>query len=227
VRLSRIGRKGGRGVGWGYEHKTQPNSRPQLETLACINTACAKYGQAGQKNLTIRKTYGKDSSRYRRCRCWGIEFSERKHTALWNTKVPEEKAVSVVEHLAEGCSRKVTARLAKVHASVVTRLNRKIGVHAEAFHDERVQALAVVAREADERHGYAQDQSQPPWEAEVIEPVSKFVVSHVQGQRNAALMRRVLEDAAKRLVNRQQLVLFTDGEASYASLFPETPFDKE
>lgn len=201
--------------------KPQTNSRPQLETLACVNEACEYYGQAGQHNLTVRKTYGKDGIRYLRCRGCGAEFSERKNTALWNTKVLEEKAVSVAEHLAEGCSLSATARLAKVHASVVTRLNRKVGRHAEAFHDARVQDLEVIALEADERHGYAHDKSQPQWEAEVIDPVSKFVVSHVQGQRDEALIRRLLEDAAKRLANRQELVLFTDGEASYASLFPE------
>jgi IS1 family transposase/transposase-like protein len=196
-------------------------TRPQIETLACVSEGCELYGQAGQDNLTIRKTYGKDRIRYLRCRCCGAEFSERKNTAMWNTKVSEEKAVRVAEHLAEGCSLNATARLAKVHPSVVTRLNRKAGRHAKAFHDERVQALEVVALEADERHGYAQDKSQPKWEAEVIDPVSKFVVSHVQGQRNEALIRGLLEDAAKRLAHRHELVLFTDGEASYASLFPE------
>lgn len=196
-------------------------TRPQLETLACVNERCESYGQVGRHNLTIRKMYGKDQIRYLRCRCCGAEFSERKNTALWNTKVAEEKAVSVAEHLAEGCSLKATARLAKVHPSVVTRLNRKVGSHAEAFHDERGQGLEVVALEADERHGYAQDKSQPQWEAEIIDPVSKFVVAHVQGQRDEALIRRLLEDSAKRLAHRQQLVLFTDGEASYASLFPE------
>jgi IS1 family transposase/transposase-like protein len=196
-------------------------TRPQLETLACVNERCESYGQAGRNNLTVRKLYGKDQIRYLRCRCCGAEFSERKNTALWNTKVAEEKAVSVAEHLAEGCSLKATARLAKVHPSVVTRLNRKVGSHAEAFHDERVQGLEVVALEADERHGYAQDKSQPQWEAEIIDPVSKFVVSHVQGQRDETLIRRLLEDAAKRLAHPHQLVLFTDGEASYASLFPE------
>jgi IS1 family transposase/transposase-like protein len=179
------------------------------------------YGQAGQDNLTVRKTYGKEGIQYLRCRGCGAEFSERKNTALWNTKVTEDKAVSVAEHLAEGCSVKATARLAKVHPSVVTRLNRKVSRHAQAFHDERVQDLEVVALEADERHGYAKDKSHPQWEAEVIDPVSKLVVSHVQGQRDEALIRCLLEDAAKRLANRHELVLFTDGEASYASLFPE------
>src|SRR5258707_13918213 len=198
-----------------------PLTRPPIETLACINEQCELYGQRGQNNLTVRKTYGKDGIRYLRCQECSAEFSERKGSALWNTKVAEEKAVAVAEHLAEGCSLKATARLAKVHPSVVTRLNRKVGVHAEAFHDERVQDLEVVALEADERHGYAQDKSRAQWEAEVIDPLSKFVVSHVQGQRDEALIRHLLEDAAKRLANRHQLVLFTDGEASYASLFPE------
>lgn len=196
-------------------------TRPQLESLACVNEQCELYGQAGQHNLTVRKTYGQDGIRYLRCQECGAEFSERKNTALWKTKVSEERAVSVAEHLAEGCSLKATARLAKVHPSVVTGLNRKTGGHAEAFHDERVQELEVVALEADERHGYAHDKSQPQWEAEVIDPVSKFVVSHVQGQRDEALIRGLLEDAAKRLAHRHELVLFTDGEASYASLFPE------
>jgi IS1 family transposase/transposase-like protein len=200
---------------------TPTQTRPGLETLACVNEGCELYGQAGQHNLTVRKTYGKDGIRYLRCRACGAEFSERKTTALWHTKVSEEKAVSVAEHLAEGCSLKATARLAKVPPSVVRRLNRKVGVHAEAFHDERVQDLGVVALEADERHSDAHDKSQPQWEAEVIDPVSKFVVSHVQGQRDEALIRRLLADAAKRLANRHELVLFTAGEASYASLFPE------
>jgi IS1 family transposase len=195
--------------------------RPALETLACVNEGCTLYGQKGQNNLTVRKTYGKDGIRYLRCRCCGAEFSERKQTALWNTKVAEDKAVAVADHLAEGCSLKATARLTRVHPSVVRRLNGKVGDHAQAFHDERAQNLEVIALEADERHGYAQDKSQPQWEAEVIDPVSKFVLSHVQGPRDEALIRELLEDAAKRLANRHRLVLFTDGEASYASLFPE------
>ncbi len=46
-------------------------------------------------------------------------------------------------------------------------------------------------------------------------------MSHVQGRRDEALIRRLLEDGASRLANRHHLVLLTDGDASYASLFPE------
>jgi IS1 family transposase len=57
--------------------------------------------------------------------------------------------------------------------------------------------------------------------AELIDPASKFVLSHVQGRRNEELMRHLLTDGASRLLNRHDLVLLTDGEASYATLFPE------
>lgn len=118
-------------------------------------------------------------------------------------RVQRTEEHGVVEYESTGGkSVSVVERLAKAHPSVVTRLNRTIGAHAAVFHDERVQDLEVVALEADERHSSADDKSQPQWETAVIDPVSKFVVSHVQGQRNAALIRRLLEDAVKRLAER-------------------------
>lgn len=196
-------------------------TRSPLDSLACVNERCELHGQAGQENLTVRKVYGKDQIRYLRCRVCRAEFSERKNTALWNTKVREVKAISVGEHLAEGCSLKGTARLVKVDPSTVRRLNQRLGEHGEAFHDERVHDVQPAALEADERHGYASDKEQPAWEAELIDPASKFVLSHVQGRRNEELIRRLLTDGASRLVDRHDLVLLTDGDASYATLFPE------
>jgi transposase-like protein/IS1 family transposase len=186
-----------------------------------VNEGCELYGQAGQGNLTVRKVYGADSIRYLRCRECGSEFSERKQTALWNTKVREAQAVAVGEHLAEGCSLKGTARLVKVDPSTVRRLNRRLGEHGQNFHDERVHDVQVAGLGADERHGYAANKREPSWEAELIDLSSKFVLSHVQGRRNEELIRRLLSDGARRLSNRQDLLLLSDGDASYATLFPQ------
>jgi IS1 family transposase/transposase-like protein len=202
------------------KHDKTP-ARPPLETLACITEGCELRGQPGQGNLTVRKVYGKDQIRYLRCRACGAEFSERKKTALWNTKVAEQQAVAVAEHLAEGCSLKGTARLVRVDASTVRRLNRRVGEHGKAFHDERVQAVEVETLQADERHGYARDKGQALWEAEIIDPLSKFVLSHVQGRRDERLTRCLLEDGASRLKDRHSIALMSDGDASYATLFPE------
>lgn len=137
------------------------------------------------------------------------------------TKVAEARAVAVAEHLAEGCSLKATARLTQVDVSVVRRLNQKVGEHSQAFHDERVRDLTAKALQADERHGYVHDKKQPQWEGELIDLESKFVITHVQGRRDEALIRRLLQDGASRLANRHQVVLVTDGDTSYATLFPE------
>jgi IS1 family transposase/transposase-like protein len=196
-------------------------TRPPIESLACVEPECDLYGQTGQDNLSVRKIYGAEGIRYLRCRRCGCEFSERKGTALWNTKVAEAKAVAVAEHLSEGCSQESTARLVKVDISVVQRLNRVVGGHARRFHTTHVQKVEVAALQADERHGFSGRKGGAVWEAEVMEPRSKLVLSHVQGRRDEGLIRRLYADASRRIANRHELVLFTDGEHSYASLFPE------
>lgn len=197
-------------------------TRPPLESLACINPECKLYGQAGQGNLGIRKIYGKhERIRYLRCSECQEEFSERKNTALWNCKIAEEKAVSVAEHLSEGNSIKGTARLVRVDPSTVRRLNKRAGRHGQQYHDEKVQDLTIENLQADERHGFVAEKSQPAWEAELMDPESKFVLSHIQGRRNEEMIRRLLEDGVNRLADRHQVALFTDGDASYATYFPE------
>ena len=197
-------------------------TRPPLESLACVMPECKLYGQPGQGNLTVRKVYGKhDRIRYLRCSECQEEFSERKNTALWNCKIPEEKAVSVVEHLSEANSIKGTARLVRVDPSTVRRLNKRSGRHGEQYHDEKVQDVEVESLQGDERHGYVKQKSQPAWDAELMDPKSKFVRSHVQGRRNEELIRHLLQDGANRLMDRHQVALFTDGDASYATQFPE------
>jgi transposase-like protein/IS1 family transposase len=195
-------------------------TRPPIESLACVEPECDLYGQVGQDNLTVRKVYGADQIRYLRCRRCGCEFSERKGTALWNTKVSEAKAVAVAEHLSEGCSQASTARLVKVDLSVVQRLNRTVGRHGQRFHTTHVQDVQVAALQADERHGFSATKQATLWEAEIMDPQSKLVLSHVQGRRDEGLIRRLYADARQRVAHRHKLVLFTDGEHSYASLFP-------
>jgi transposase-like protein len=136
------------------------NTRPAIESLACVEPECKLYGLAGQGNLRVRKVYGQDANRYLRCKCCGREFSERKGTALWNTKVSEAKAVSVAAHLSEGCRQESIARLVAVDISVVQRLNRVVGQPGRRFHEERVQQIAVEALVADERYGFSATKQQ-------------------------------------------------------------------
>lgn len=198
-----------------------------LESLACVNDECKVYGQKGQGNLRVGKVYGKDEIRYLRCRCCGKEFSERKGTALWNCKLPEAKAIGIAEQLAEGMSYQGTARVLRVTIGAVQRLADCLGKHGQNFHDERVRNLASTALQGDERWGYVGCKGDPQWEAEVIDPQRRLVVERALGRRDETLIDTVLKGAAARLSYPQGVVLFSDGEHSYKTLFPKlfgTPY---
>jgi transposase-like protein len=128
--------------------------RPDITTLACVNAECQLFNQRGHDNLVVRKVYSRDRLRLLRCRRCGEEFSERRGTALFNTKLPESKAEEVIHHLDEGCSVRATARLTKVAKETVARLLRSAGRHAERFHEQQVHDLTPRALEFDEQWSF-------------------------------------------------------------------------
>jgi transposase-like protein len=128
--------------------------RPDIHTLACVNRECQLYNQPGAGNLTVRKEYGQDHIRLLRCNECKEEFSERHGTPLFNTKISEAQGVSVVEHLAEGCGIRPTARLVKVCKETVARLVKTTGRQAQQFHDQRVRGVAPQALEFDEQWSF-------------------------------------------------------------------------
>ena len=65
-------------------------------------------------------------------------FSERKGTPLYRSKLPEDKALSVLQHLQESCGVRQTGRLVGVNKNTVVRLAVVAGQHAQDVHDELV-----------------------------------------------------------------------------------------
>jgi hypothetical protein len=57
---------------------------------------------------------------------------------LFNSKLPHDKALAVLEHLADGCGVRQTARLVGVNKDTVTRLALLAGRHAKGARDELV-----------------------------------------------------------------------------------------
>ena len=125
-----------------------------VSDLCCVNSRCKEYGQRGAGNLVCRKLYGRNRSRFVRCRACGEEFSERKGTALFGLRLPEQKALDVFAHLADGCGTRQTARLVGVDKDTVTRLAMRAGRHAQALHDERVRHLRVPEAQFDEKWSF-------------------------------------------------------------------------
>jgi transposase-like protein len=125
--------------------------RPDLDTLACVNPECQHFRRPGAANLTVRTIYGHDRSRLLRCRICGEECSERRGSALVNTKLPAARAADIISHLDAGCRVRATARLVNVAKETVARLLRVAGRHAQRFHDQHVHGLTPKALEFDEQ----------------------------------------------------------------------------
>ena len=119
--------------------KTKERLMPNLEELCCQNPQCPDAGIRGKGNLRWHGWSGhKRQIRGVFCRTCGKYFSERKGTVLEHSRLPTEKAISVLEHLREGCGVRSTARLVGVAPDTVTRHARRAGRHAQALHGELV-----------------------------------------------------------------------------------------
>ena len=90
-----------------------------------------------------------------------MEFSERRGTALFGVGTPADKAISVLEHIADGCGVRQTARLTGVTTNTVMRLTNKAGVHAGATHDELARHLAANEVQLDEKWSFVGEKRGP------------------------------------------------------------------
>ena len=110
-----------------------------LSRFCCPNSECPVEGERGGENLSVCDHYGPNKQRRMlRCRTCRTRFSERKGTPLFGSTLPEEKALSLLEHIAEGCGVRKTSRLVGVHRDTVTRYSRLAGEHARDVHAELV-----------------------------------------------------------------------------------------
>ncbi len=110
-----------------------------LKTFCCQNPRCADYGRRGLDNLRVCFRNGPNKERrVLACRTCQRRFAERKGTALYRCKLPDDKALAVLQHLQESCGVRQTSRLVGVNKDTVVRLALAAGNHAQHVHDERV-----------------------------------------------------------------------------------------
>jgi transposase-like protein len=110
-----------------------------LKNFCCLNSDCPTYGQRGLDNLRVCFRNGPNKQRrVLACRTCQRRFSERKGTPLYRAKLPEAKALSVLQHLQENCGVRQTSRLVGVNKDTVVRLAVVAGQHAQQLHDELV-----------------------------------------------------------------------------------------
>jgi LacI family transcriptional regulator len=109
-----------------------------LSPFCCQNADCPDYGKRGHGNLTVTGRYGTQQRRLLRCRTCKARFSERKGTPLFGSLLPEDKIVTLLHHIAEGCGVRQTSRLIGVNKNTVVRFCSLAGAQAQQLHDELV-----------------------------------------------------------------------------------------
>ena len=109
-----------------------------LSRFCCLNSACPDHGKRNRGNLTVPARYGPNQTRVLRFSTCTARFSERKGTPLFDARLPADKVVSVLAHVAEGVGTRKTARLVVVHRDTVTRSIRRAGEHAAQLREELV-----------------------------------------------------------------------------------------
>ena len=114
-------------------------SSPPIERFFCHNSACPDHAKRGHGNLYFRGWSGRDKRiRMVYCRTCKKSYSQRKGTALERSQLPTDKAVSVLDHLREGCGVRATSRLTGVSRDAIARHRAKAGDQAKNRHDELV-----------------------------------------------------------------------------------------
>ena len=110
---------------------------------------CPTCNQAANK-------FGKDRKRHQRYRCAAckVTFIEPQPKPLGDMLLSEEKAISVLQHLVEGCSVRTTSRITGVHPKTILSLLSLAGERCERLMDDRIHGLRVNEVQCDELWGY-------------------------------------------------------------------------
>jgi transposase-like protein/IS1 family transposase len=174
------------------------------------------------------KRFGKDRKGNQRFRCLscGKTFQEPRVKILDNMTLADEKALSVLSHLIEGCSIRTTERLTGVHRDTIMRLVFMAGTKCEAYMSKRIQGLRVQDVECDELWSFigmkaktaAKKDSDDPtlgdaWTFTAIERNTKLILAWHLGHRTMYDTVQFTEKLAHATEGNFQVT--TDGFAAY------------
>jgi len=111
-------------------------------------------------NILANK-FGKDRQGLQRFRCPKCKktFLEPHERPLGEMRLSLEKAVSVIQHLVEGCSIRTTERITGVEKRTILSLLAVVGERCEKLIEDRIKGLKVKEVSCDEIWGYVRMKS--------------------------------------------------------------------
>ncbi|MGO8792488.1 MAG: IS1 family transposase [Terriglobia bacterium] len=174
------------------------------------------------------KKFGKHRNGLQRYRCVSCKktFTEEHAKPLGNMILAEEKALSVLQHLVEGCSVRTTSRITGVHPRTILSLLSLAGARCEKLMEERIHGMRVKEVQCDEMWGFVGMKEKTKaakgkddvtlgdaWTFVAIERHSKLVLAWHLGRRTERDTVAFTEKLAAATEGNFQVT--TDGFAAY------------
>jgi transposase-like protein/IS1 family transposase len=144
------------------------------------------------------KKFGKDRKGQQRYRCLECKktFIEPHIRPLGNMTLAEDKVLSVMQHLVEGCSIRSTERITGVHRDTILCVLQKAGDKCDALMKRHIHGVRVTDVQCDEqwqyigmksrtkaRKGLTDDQVGDSWVFTAIDRHSKLILAWHLGSR--------------------------------------------
>lgn len=174
------------------------------------------------------KKFGKDRKGQQRYRCLSCEktFLEPRTRLLGDMNLAEDKALSVLQHLVEGCSLRSTSRITGVHVKTILNLIALAGERCEKLMEDRIKGIRVAEVQCDEqwqyigmkqktknRKGLEDESVGDSWVFTAIERNSKLILAWHLGKRTEADTIQFTEKLARATEGTFQIT--TDGFKPY------------
>jgi transposase-like protein len=204
-----------------------------LDDFCCQNPLCSDSCIRRKDNLRWHGWSGhKREIRCLRCRTCKKCFSERKGTVLEQSRLPLATAISLMEHLREGCGVRGTARLVNVTPNTVVRYARVAGEHAKLLHDELVEQSPMTKEvQFDEKWNFVykkqanceenEKERGDNWDHTAIDTEHRLLLTIVPGKRTAENCKKVVDDVKKRTNGRTDILMTSDEHAPYKPAIEE------
>lgn len=213
-------------------HKKLIKPDPSYLDRCCPNPVCPVYGEKGLGNIAFHRRYGKQKQWVLlRCVICGQSFSERQGTFFYDLKLPEEKVLSVLRCLVDGCGIRQTERIAGVHRDTVLRLLKRAAQHVKEVSTYLMQRLHISEVQLDEFWSFIRKKEKNCTELEKLQadygdcwghvafdPQTKLIVAWAFGPRDEGTASLVIEQLKQRTdytLTGHIPLLFSDGHWPY------------
>lgn len=139
---------------------------PRFTNVACPNRRCRCHGQLGEGNVVGNGRYRTRSGLVRNflCRRCGKSFCERRETAFYDLRSPEDRVLLALQLVLKGMALRAVAGALEVKLDTVRFWLAQAAAHADQVNDALVKQVKVQRVELDELWTFVRKKNFRAWQ---------------------------------------------------------------